>query len=181
MVSLRKKADHVKEWQITTTFNVSQKERHILAYYKRYMRCGRLQERPDGVVYFVVENRRALWENVIPFFTQFPFLSMRKQNNFRIFKEVVRLLAKGEEKNPDGFMKIVRLREQLNKGRGRKRKYELRDFQDENPQRLYAELVPTLNTESGESEKIKSGLMGDHEPRNQSGYRETRNNTHKSS
>lgn len=139
VVSLRKKADHAKVWQITTTFNVSQKERHILAYFKRYLRCGRLQERDDGVAYFVVENRRALWENVIPFFTQFPFLSMRKQRNFKIFKEVVALLNAGAEKNPEGFMKIVRLREQLNEGKGRTRKYGIADIESENPQRLYAE------------------------------------------
>ena len=42
---------------------------------------------------------------------------------------------------------------------------------DGNPQRLYAELVfpPTLGGES--NEKIKSGLTGDREPRNQSGIR----------
>lgn len=128
VVSLRKKADHAKVWQITTTFNVSQKERHILAYFKRYLRCGRLQEREDGVVYFVVENRRALWENVIPFFTRFPFLSARKQYNFRIFKEVVGLLYQEAEKTPDGFIKIVMLREQLNEGKGRTRKYGIEDI-----------------------------------------------------
>lgn len=165
IVSLRRRSDYKNGWQINTVFNVSQKERHILAYFKRYLRCGRLQEREDGVVYFVVENQRALWENVIPFFTKFPFLSARKQKNFRIFKEIIGLLNRGADKTPDGFWLIIAMREMLNEGKGRTRKYNLQDYQNENPQRLYAELVSALNTESREGEMIKSDLMGDHEPR----------------
>lgn len=154
VVSLRRRKDHVRGWSISTTFNVSQKERHILAYYKRYMKCGRMQERDEGVYYFVVENKRAIWENVIPFFTKFPFLSSGKQTNFRIFKEIMEMLHRNEDKTPQGFRKIIELREKLNVGKGRTRKYTLRDYERENPQRLYARPHPLRKR--GEDDIVRS-------------------------
>lgn len=144
-VSLRRKDDHAMGWQVVLTFNVSQKERHILAYYKRYLGCGRFQERPDGVYYYVVSNPRSILERVIPFFERFRFLSQRKQYNFAIFKKIANLVAKNQHLTTDGLKKIIILRESLNPGRGRKRKYTMSDYQQslqENPQRLYARPRP---------------------------------------
>ncbi len=128
-VSLRRRNDHVRGWQVVLTFNVSQKERHILAYYKRYLGCGRLQERSDGVCYFVVTNIRSVIERVIPFFDRFRFLSQRKQYNFRIFKKITMLVGDSKHLELSGLEEIVKLREDLNRGRGRKRKYTIRDYQ----------------------------------------------------
>ena len=128
--SLRRRDDHVLRWQVTLTFNVSQKERHILAYYKRYLGCGRLQERPDGVCYSVVANYRAINERVIPFFERFRFLSIRKQRNFAIFKKIAERMLAGDHLRIEGLRAIVKLREALNEGRGRKRKHELREFEE---------------------------------------------------
>lgn len=144
-VSLRRREDHTMGWQVVLTFNVSQKERHILAYYKRYLGCGRLQERSDGICYYVVSNPRSILERVIPFFERYRFLSQRKQYNFSIFKQITKLVADNQHLNNDGLQKIIALREELNKGRGRKRKYTIRDYQQslkENPQRLYARPHP---------------------------------------
>lgn len=144
-VSLRRRDDHTMGWQVVLSFNVSQKERHILAYFKRYLGCGRLQERPDGVYYYVVTNPRSVLERVIPFFEQYRFLSMRKQYNFAIFKQIALLVAKNQHLAADGLKRIIALREELNKGRGRKRKYTMSDYQkslQENPQRLYAKPQP---------------------------------------
>lgn len=129
-VFLRKRNDHALRWQVSLTFNVSQKERHILAYYKRYLGCGRLQQRVDGVCYYVVANYRAINERVIPFFERFRFLSQRKQRNFSIFKKIARKMAAGEHLHVEGLRAIVKLRETLNEGRGRKRKHELREFEE---------------------------------------------------
>lgn len=129
IVSVRRRQDHASGWQVDLTFNVSQKERHILAYFKRYLGCGRFQQRPDGIFYFVVSNQRSIQERVIPFFERFPFLSQRKQSNFAIFKKIALKVATREHLTSDGLEQIMHLRERLNEGRGRTRKYSLHDYQ----------------------------------------------------
>ena len=156
-VSLRQREDHTMGWQVVMTFNVSQKERHILAYYKRYLGCGRFQERPDGIVYYVVSNPRSILERVIPFFERYRFLSQRKQYNFAIFKKIAQLVADNQHLTKNGLGQIVGLREKLNEGKGRKRKYTMSDYQQslkENPQRLYAR--PRPRQKRGEDDIVRS-------------------------
>ncbi|OGL87638.1 hypothetical protein A3I42_04800 [Candidatus Uhrbacteria bacterium RIFCSPLOWO2_02_FULL_49_11] len=144
-VSLRRRDDHAMGWQVVLTFNVSQKDSRILAYFKRYLGCGRLQERQDGVYYYVVSNPRSIIERIIPFFEKYRFLSSRKLFNFAIFKQIAMLVEKNQHLTQEGLNKIVQLHEKLNEGRGRKRKYNVSDYQQslqENPQRLYARPLP---------------------------------------
>ena len=126
-VSLKKREDYRNPWKISASFNVSQRDRVILAFIKRWMRSGTLRERRDGVVYYEVTNVSSLYHNVTPFFTRFPFLSATKKRNFSIFKEVVEKMYRGEHLTPIGFKNIISLRERLNVGRGRKRKYNRSD------------------------------------------------------
>jgi hypothetical protein len=126
-VSLRKKKDYRVEWQVVLTFNVSQRDITNLILLKRHLGCGRLQHRKDGIHYFVVGNYKSITERVIPFFKKFYFLSSLKKKNFSLFKQIAELVNKGEHLNPEGFTKIVALREELNKGRGRKRKHNQND------------------------------------------------------
>lgn len=140
-VSLRRREDHTMQWQVVLTFNVSQKEEYILAMFKKILGCGRLQKRPDGVCYYVVSNPRSISERVIPFFDCFPFWSQKKRRDFPIFKEIVRLVMEKQHLTSDGLKKIIHLREGLNEGRGRKRKYTEIDYDKScngNPQRLHA-------------------------------------------
>ncbi len=126
-VSLRKKQDYRVEWQVVLTFNVSQRDITNLFLLKRYLGCGRLQHRKDGVHYFVVGNYKSVIDRVIPFFKKFYFFSSSKKKNFSIFKQIAELVEKKEHLNPEGFKKILILREKLNEGRGRKRKYNQKD------------------------------------------------------
>lgn len=126
-VSLKKRKDYKSSWKITASFNVSQNERFILAKIKDTLKCGTLRERKDGVIYYEVTNINSLHESVIPFFEKFSFISIKKQTNFKIFREIVQLMKNGEHLNEKGFEKIVLLREKLNEGIGRKRKYTLQD------------------------------------------------------
>ena len=126
-VSLRKKHDYRVEWQVVLTFNVSQRDITNLVLLKRYLGCGRLQHRKDGVHYFVAGNNAAIRERIIPFFERFYFLSSYKKKNFSLLRQIARLVEQGEHLNPEGFKKIIALREELNKGRGRKRKYNQND------------------------------------------------------
>ena len=140
-VSLRKRSDHAMQWQVVLTFNVSQKEEYILAMFKKVLGCGRMQSRPDGIYYYVVSNPRSIVERVIPFFKTYTFWSQRKQKNFSIFCQIAELVYAKLHLTSDGLRRIVELREKLNEGRGRKRKYTATDVTGSlqgKPQRLHA-------------------------------------------
>lgn len=130
-VSLKKRKDYQGQWKITASFNVSQRDRVILALIKNILGCGTLRERSDGVVYYEVTNIKSLRERIIPFFKRFQFLSANKKRNFSIFKKIVEMMAYNEHLTRDGLRKVLQLREILNEGRGRKRKYQLSDVYKE--------------------------------------------------
>lgn len=143
-VSLRQRPDHKLQWQVVLTFNVAQRDISNLRLLQKYLQCGRLQRRSDGVHYFVVTNYIDLVEKVFPFFERFPFQSESKIRNFAVFKQAANIVYSGEHLTHEGFMKIVDLREKLNEGKGRKRKYEkshvakdfgriLRDYTSDSP------------------------------------------------
>lgn len=125
-VSLRVK-DYSVGWQICPSFNVSQRDGTILALYKRWLGCGTLRRRSDGVIYYEVVNIRSLTERIVPFFERFNFHSSSKKTNFRIFREIMEIMSRREHLEKEGLEKILQLREELNQGRGRKRKYNIND------------------------------------------------------
>lgn len=124
-ISLRKKPDYKVGWQPVLSFNVSQRERTILALIKRHLGCGIIKRRKDGLHSYDVTNPTAIQENVIPFFDKFVFLSARKKKNYSIFKKAVKIMADKRHLDPDGFKELLMLREKINQGSGRTRKYTL--------------------------------------------------------
>ena len=64
---------------------------------------------------------------VIPFFRKFPLRSKKAVKNFRIFSNIAALMDQGKHKNKEGLKEILFLRETLNKGKGRTRKYTAKD------------------------------------------------------
>jgi len=127
-ISVKKRNDYSQEWKLTASFNISQKDRVILSWIKKILGCGTLRERQDGVVYYEVTNISSLQEKIIPFFNTYGFISAYKKKNFSIFKQIVALMYRNEHLGDEGFKKIMELRETLNKGRGRKRKYTIEDI-----------------------------------------------------
>mgnify|MGYP001576008308 CR=1 FL=1 len=130
-VSIKHRPDYKDMWKITASFNISQRDRVILAKIKDTLGCGTLRERKDGVVYYEVTNMTSLHETIIPFFERFGFLSARKKRNFSIFKEIVEKMYRGEHLDHLGKKQILQLREKLNDDRGRKRRYALSDVYKE--------------------------------------------------
>ena len=55
------------------------------------------------------------------------FRSAYKKNNFRIFSEIVEIMYGGGHLTSEGLQKVLELREKLNPGIGRKRKYTLQN------------------------------------------------------
>lgn len=143
VVSLVKRDDYVLGWKVVMIFNVSQRDKTVLTLFKRYWGSGRFQYRKDGVWYYIVSNPRAILERVIPFFKRFSFFSSTKKKNFSIFQQIAKIMSENGHYSQEGLQKIIELREILNVGKGRKRKYEMCHYQQwltENPQRLYAKV-----------------------------------------
>lgn len=128
-VSLRKGNGHRLGWQVQLTFNVAQRDITNLELLKKHLKCGRLQNRSDGVHYFVVSDYRSIIDNVIPFFGKFSFLSESKRKNFSLFKQIAFLMDEGKHLNPEGLHEIIAIREKLNEGKGRRRKYNKGDVE----------------------------------------------------
>jgi hypothetical protein len=115
-ISFRPRQDYPIPWKVSVSFNVSQKDRVILALFKRYLGCGTLRGRPDGVWYYEVTNLNAVVENVIPFFERFPFLSAKKKRDFAKFKQIVALMQQGAHLNKNGIAQILEIRKDMNDG-----------------------------------------------------------------
>ena len=146
-VSLRKRPDHTMQWQVILTFNVAQKDITVLALLKHHLGCGRIDHRKDGVHQYIVQNHTALKEKIIPFFDRFGFLSASKKRNYSLFSKIARLVFASQHLNQEGLLEIVKLREDLNEGKGRTRKHNLTNFKEsfsKNPQRLNAESIQLM-------------------------------------
>ena len=122
-VSFRKRKDYSIPWKVSLCFNVSQKDKVILALFKRHLKCGTLRSRKDGVWYYEVNNFTAIQENVIPFFDRFGFLSAKKKRDFAKFKQIARLIANGEHNSRAGIRRILDIRKSMNDGGAGRRKF----------------------------------------------------------
>jgi hypothetical protein len=127
-VSLRKKSDYKVNWQIVLSFNVSQKDPSVLFIIKKELGCGIIKTRKDGLHSLDVTSSKEIVEKIIPYFSKYPLLSKSKINNFKIFYEISKLVESGNHRNFKGLKKIVLLREKLNEGKGRTRKYGYNDI-----------------------------------------------------
>lgn len=122
-VSFRKRKDYAMPWKVSLCFNVSQKDKVILALFKRHLGCGTLRGRQDGVWYFEVNNFNALEENVIPFFDRFGFLSAKKKRDFSKFRQMARIIREGDHLSRQGIQALLDIRKDMNDGGVGKRKY----------------------------------------------------------
>ena len=122
-VSFRKRKDYSQPWKISLCFNVSQRDKVILALFKKHLRCGTLRRREDGVWYYEVNNFTAIVNNVIPFFRQFGFLSAKKKRDFSKFQRLAKMMAEQRHLNERGIKEILEIRGQMNDGGAGRRKY----------------------------------------------------------
>jgi hypothetical protein len=127
-VSLRRKADYKVNWQAVMSFNVSQKDPTILYLLKNELKCGIIKVRKkDGLYSLDITNPKDIIQKVIPYFKKYPMFSNSKTKNFAIFCEIAEYMGKGEHKDKLGLRKILELRERINEGKGRTRKYGIKD------------------------------------------------------
>lgn len=122
-VSLRRKPDYQIRWQVVLSFNVSQRDLTNLLTLKEILGCGIIKKRRDGVHSFDVTTPSNIILRVIPFFRRFSFRSEKAKRNFAIFCKIAALMNLGNHRNATGLREILALRETLNEGKGRTRKY----------------------------------------------------------
>ena len=115
-ISFRPRIDYKQPWKVSLCFNISQKDRVILALFKRYLKCGTMRSRPDGVWYYEVNNFHAIVSSVIPFFERFGFLSAKKKRDFSKFVQVSRMVQEGKHLTPAGIKAILEIRRDMNDG-----------------------------------------------------------------
>lgn len=119
-VVFRPRRDYQLPWKVSLCFNISQRDRVILALFKRHLQCGTMRQRGDGVWYYEVNNLNAILENIIPFFKRFNFLSSKKKRDFAKFCQIARLMEQGAHLHREGIEKILEIRREMNDG-GRRR------------------------------------------------------------
>src|SRR5260221_9565140 len=144
-VSFRPRDDQRAPWKVSLCLNISQRDEVILARFKRYLACGTMRQRHDGVWYFEVNNLTAILENVIPFFDHFGFLSAKKQRDFAKFKRLAQLMAEGRHRDREGIEEILRIRSDMNDGGNRRHSDEMIRGAFGNPQRLDARRDASLS------------------------------------
>ena len=128
-VSLRRKVDYKVSWQVVMSFNVSQKDPSVLYILKETLGCGIIKMRKrDGLHSYDATNPEDIIKRVIPYFQRYPIVSESKKRNFAIFCEIATLMDKGEHRTLEGLRKILLLRESINEGKGRTRKYSMSDI-----------------------------------------------------
>ena len=91
-LSFRRRRDYKLPWKVSLCLNVSQKDKVVLALFKRHLKCGTIRYKSDDVWMFEVNNLNAIRENVIPFFRRFGFLSAKKKRDFAIFRQMAELM-----------------------------------------------------------------------------------------
>ena len=125
-VSFRPRKDYTIPWKVSLCFNISQRDKVILALFKRHLKCGTLRQRQDGIWYYEVNNFNAITENVIPFFRKFGFLSAKKKRDFAKFILIADIISVGDHLTQSGIEKILRIRRDMNDGG--KRRYSEEDI-----------------------------------------------------
>ena len=63
-ISFRKRHGCKTSWEVLLCFNVSQKDKVILTLFKRYLGCGTLRQRKDGIWYYEVNNLNAILQEI---------------------------------------------------------------------------------------------------------------------
>ena len=127
-VSLRRKADYKVNWQVVLSFNVSQKDPTILYILKDQLHCGIIKVRKkDNLHSFDVTNSQDIVQKVIPYFQKYPVQSASKRKNFAIFNEIAKLMNNKKHRTVAGLRAVLELREKINEGKGRTRKYGIND------------------------------------------------------
>ena len=127
-IALKKQKSAKVKWVLDPIFHVTQHKdnEEILYSIQKLFKCGIIIKKygqPD-TMQFVVQSRKELIKNVIPFFKKYHLITKKK--DFEIFSEVVEALDQHKHSDINEFKKLLKKVFQMNKG-GKQRRYKLND------------------------------------------------------
>lgn len=97
------------------TIGLDLKDLDLLVQIKDFFKTGNIYTSKRGVVYYTVGSVKGLVKYIIPHFDKYPLVTQKFQD-FRLFKEIVLVLQKGEHNTLPGLLKLFSLKVNLNKG-----------------------------------------------------------------
>ncbi len=108
--------------QIQPEFSVVQHQRdiQILHALKKYFQCGQVRPNHGERYMFRVRGHENLRDRILPFF-ELHKLKTKKRIDFEKFRDVVRMMEKGDHFTEDGIAKIRTIQETMNQ-KGKKSK-----------------------------------------------------------
>lgn len=118
-VRLAKSKNHKIGWWVQACFQLGFhiRDKDLLLQIKAFFN-------ETGSIYTMNKNKALLYQVrnlgeitkvIIPHFEKYPLIT-KKQSDFLLFKEIVKLMDKGEHLTVDGLIKIINLKASLNKG-----------------------------------------------------------------
>jgi hypothetical protein len=125
-VAFQRRADLPLGISIIPEFQVSQNEKSkkALEQLQTIFGCGYIKPNHrhsrDTTLVYIVRDRIDLLTKIIPFL-EINLLVTEKQNDFRLFARIVRMMNQGEHQKISGIEKIINLAYQMNNG-GKRRK-----------------------------------------------------------
>lgn len=115
-VSITKKKAGIG-WKIVPIFTIGLdlKDLDLLVQIKDFFKTGNIYISKRGVVYYTVGSVKDIVKYIIPHFDKYPLVT-QKLKDFRLFKEIVLLMEKGQHNIVSGLLKVFSLKVNLNKG-----------------------------------------------------------------
>jgi len=132
-VSIKKHPQMKFGWVIDPVFQVYQHKKNlaILELFRRVLNCGYIKPKSpkSNVWVYIVSQRKALAEKVIPFFKKHKLLT-QKWNDFCLFEQIIKKMQNREHTTKEGFVEIITLACKMNE-LGKQRKYQLHQILEE--------------------------------------------------
>ena len=102
-------------YQVLPEFRVVQHERDVAVLYalKRFFRAGVVRQNHADRYELRIRKISALMD-VVAFFEQHP-LKTKKQQDFLKFRDVVKLMERGEHLNLEGLQRVIKIALQMNR------------------------------------------------------------------
>jgi hypothetical protein len=106
-------------FQLIPEFHVSQNDdrAEVLELIRRRLGCGYIKpnSKQDRALVYVVRERRALLDTVIPFFERVPLMSSKRMD-FEKFARIVRDMNEGDHRTLGGFRELLDVALSMNGG-----------------------------------------------------------------
>ena len=89
----RNENNEITSWKVKPVFTIAQKERHIVAQFKKHLKCGTVStNEKTNVTTYTVSNLSSLREHIVPFFKKFNFQSAKKKSDLSNLVQVLKIL-----------------------------------------------------------------------------------------